>query len=196
MRNAKFRPDAGCGVGMRDAGKSDAGCGNEQCGVRGRLLRGIRIPHRTVPYTAFQPRIPHRAESRLSLPIPHSGSRMNLRTSLGYGMSKLIAISATADTTRIRLSLNYARSLEGVGPGPIGRAAAHRPYARRGDPGFHRGTPADRRRGRRSGALRSSASSEPRRDQPTARCHRARADRGRAHATAPAARRYAAEYRS
>jgi putative glutamine amidotransferase len=34
-------------------------------------------------------------------------------------MSKLIAISATADATRIRLSLNYARSLEGAGLIPL-----------------------------------------------------------------------------
>lgn len=34
-------------------------------------------------------------------------------------MSKLIAISATADSSRIRLSLNYARSLEGAGLIPL-----------------------------------------------------------------------------
>jgi putative glutamine amidotransferase len=34
-------------------------------------------------------------------------------------MSKLIAISATADASKIRLSLNYARSLEGVGLIPL-----------------------------------------------------------------------------
>lgn len=34
-------------------------------------------------------------------------------------MSKLIAISATADTSKIRLSLNYARSLEGAGLLPL-----------------------------------------------------------------------------
>jgi putative glutamine amidotransferase len=34
-------------------------------------------------------------------------------------MSKLIAISATADDSRIRLSLNYARSLEGAGLIPV-----------------------------------------------------------------------------
>jgi putative glutamine amidotransferase len=34
-------------------------------------------------------------------------------------MSKLIAISATADSAKIRLSLNYARSLEGAGLVPL-----------------------------------------------------------------------------
>src|ERR1019366_1410593 len=34
-------------------------------------------------------------------------------------MSKLIAISATADSSKIRLSLNYARSLEGAGLIPL-----------------------------------------------------------------------------
>ena len=34
-------------------------------------------------------------------------------------MSKLIAISATTDSSRIRLSLNYARSLEGAGLIPL-----------------------------------------------------------------------------
>ncbi len=34
-------------------------------------------------------------------------------------MSKLIAISATADSLKIRLSLNYARSLEGAGLTPL-----------------------------------------------------------------------------
>jgi putative glutamine amidotransferase len=34
-------------------------------------------------------------------------------------MSKIIAISATADASRIRLSLNYARSLEGAGLVPL-----------------------------------------------------------------------------
>src|ERR1017187_5444015 len=34
-------------------------------------------------------------------------------------MSKIIAISATADSSEIRLSLNYARSLEGAGLLPL-----------------------------------------------------------------------------
>ena len=34
-------------------------------------------------------------------------------------MSKLIAISATADSSKIRLSLNYARSIEGAGLTPL-----------------------------------------------------------------------------
>jgi putative glutamine amidotransferase len=46
-------------------------------------------------------------------------TEFRIEKSLGYVMSKLIAISATADSSKIRLSVNYARSLEGAGLTPL-----------------------------------------------------------------------------
>src|ERR1035437_5061596 len=72
------------------------------------------------PHPAFNSGLISSPELRIPLPHPASGrSPASILEVLGYVMSKLIAISATADSSKISLSLNYARSLEGAGLVPM-----------------------------------------------------------------------------
>jgi hypothetical protein len=79
MRDAEFRPDAGCGVGMRDAGKCDAGYERRENAMRdadtavavlASRIALSRIPNPN-PASRIGPkfRIPH--PSRHSLLHPH-----------------------------------------------------------------------------------------------------------------------------
>ena len=137
------------------------------------------------PPSLLPSRIPHPQSAAAG----SSGSVIEHSDLLGYGMSKLIAISATADTSKIRLSLNYARSIEGAGLVPLVVPPLTDP-TRAGEildsagglllTGGEDVDPA------RYGAAPHPAA---RRDQPAARRHGTRADRRRARA-APAGPRH------
>src|ERR1035437_5887530 len=56
MRDAELRPDAGCGVGMRNAGKSDAERGHSNEAVSASRIALSRFPHRVeIPHPAAIP---------------------------------------------------------------------------------------------------------------------------------------------